>query len=365
MKSACLIPYCPIPCNTGARAIYNKHLHFLASLGSCSILSAKSRPVGYGWTSEAKEILLEQGFDLSFARQSLWGRFLQLYGISYALFFKMLHQEKAFGHSNPYHRYAFHSDWLYAVTKGYDICEIHYSYWARLQTACPKVVVVHDLWSDIMWEGPKKETIELNSSDLLVTVSYDDMLKLQGRGLNKVHWSPPCIEESYLEDSREICIVGSGNRHNVEGLRWLQNNLRKRVPSKIHVYGAVADSIVDDDRFVRHGPYANPVDPYRHCGIVLMLTKEGTGLQIKGIEALAAGRAVVARKGAMRGLPRDEIGWIETESAKELVQIANSLKRDDKCRRKLIERGRAYYHRHLKNEHVIKGLHKHYLSLVG
>ncbi len=365
MKAACLIPYCPLPCDSGARSIFEKHLSFLQRLGSCSILSAKSRPVGYGWTSQAIENLINQGFALSFVNSKLLIRVPQIYGILYAAFFKFFRQEKAFGHSNPYHRYAFDSDWLNAVTKGYDICEIHYSYWARLETACPKVVVVHDLWSDIMWEGTKKETIELGSADLLVTVSYDDMLKLQMRGLNNVHWSPPCIEESYLDDSREICIVGSGNRHNIEGLQWLLKNLKKRLPSKIHIYGAVGDTVLDDDRFVRYGPYPDPVDPFRQCGIVLMLTKEGTGLQIKAVEALAAGRAVVARKGAMRGLPRDEIGWVEAESAEELVEVAFSLRFDDKRRRELVERGRAYYHRYLNKEHILKELEENYHMLFA
>lgn len=364
MRSACLLPYCPIPVNNGARSIFKKHLTFLGSLGKCLILSSRTRPVGFGWCAKTENKLLDQGYSLSFSKPTKSDIFYRFYGIIYAIFFKMLKQEKAFGHSNPYHRFAFNSDWFYKQTKGVDLCEIHYSYWARLRTGCPKIVIVHDLWSDIMWEGSKIETAELLKADLLVTVSYDDKIKLLKNGIKNVHWSPPCIDKNYFDDSNDIAVVGSDNRYNVEGLAWLKNGLKRKAKEKIHCYGAIGSHVKGNKMFIPHGQYKQTTDPYRQCGIILMLTKEGTGIQIKGVEALAAGRAIIARKGAMRGLPNDDIGWIEVDTPEELEEKLMALVGDDHFRMQMMARAHAYYMRHLEKNSVLSELKDKYFELL-
>lgn len=358
MNTTCLLPYCPLPVDTGAKAIFSKHLRVLRQLGECTILSTSRRPVGFGWSADRRRLLEQEGYEI-LLRTSLFPSALQLYGIGYALICKMLRLEKAFGHANPYHRFAFPHEWLYRHSKGKDLCEIHYSYWARLPAACPKVVIVHDLWSDIMWGGTARETTELGTADLLVTVSHDDKLKLLSRGLRNVHWSPPCIDESIHQDSTEIVVVGSANRHNLEGIRWLGGGTVASLSSAIHCYGGLG-AHVDKRYFVTHGSYALPVEPYARCGIVLMLTKEGSGLQIKGVEALAAGRAIIARKGAMRGLPDEDRGWLEVDSPDEMVATAMNLQKDVNQRQRLMQRARAYYDRFLNSKKIMEALTERY-----
>lgn len=363
MKSICLLPYCPIPVDSGARAIFNKHLNLLGSLGKCKILSSKRRPVGYGWSAQAIDTLRRQGYEIHFTETTPALILPRLFGIAYALFFKALKRERAFGHSNPYHRYAFDPKWIYNHTKEADLCEIHYSYWARLDTACPKVVIVHDLWSDTMWEGSEKETDELRAAELLVTVSYADKMKLLARGLDRVHWSPPCVDESFFEDAGSIAVVGSDNRHNIEGLKWLIQDQAVEFPDRIHCYGSLSRCVSENQRFIAHGAYHQATDPYQHCGIILMLTKEGTGLQIKGVEALAAGRAIVARKGAMRGLPDAEKGWLEVDTPEEMLAVAADLQRKPTRRKELAQCSRDYYSKYLNSRKVIKSLAEHYREI--
>lgn len=365
LNSVCLIPYCPLPSNTGARNILNKHLNLLNSLGKCTILSRLNRPVGSGWGPNYQKQLIDTGYELSFQRNSysIFPLIRTCYSIGYALLFKILRCEGAFGHSNPYHRYAFDPEWFYDQTVNKDLCEIHYSYWARLNTACPKVVIIHDLWSDLMWEGSNRETEELKNADLLVTVSYDDKVKLDTRGLRNVHWSPPCILETISSDSLNVGLVGSNNKHNIEGLRWLKRGLRNDSSFMIHCFGDICDHVTNDRRFVAHGRYEDAADPYKKCGIILMLTKHGTGLQIKGVEALAAGRAIIARKGAMRGLPDSEGSWLEFDTAEELIASAKQLVRDKTIRGKLAQRARSYYAKYLNSSTVLRLLKEKYLSL--
>jgi len=362
MKSLTLIPYCPYPVDSGAKSIFVKHLDFLKGMGECHVASARKRPVGTGWNNMYINRLEKRGFTVSLRDE---GKFTIKYIIAmmYGSLFKGFHMEKAFGHSNLYHRYAFPEDWWYSQTKSVNLAEIHYSYWAHLPCSCPKVIVVHDLWSDIMWEGDSKETRDLNTADLLVTLSYTDCLKLVERGINNVHWSPPCLEEKTFPDSKKVAIVGSENRHNREGMYWLTKHLRSNpLPSgvQIHCYGGISRHIKGDVGLFPEGKYADSSKPYAECGIVLMLTVGGTGIQIKGIEALANGRAVIARKGAMRGLPDHEKGWCEVDTVEEMVELLERVSKDQQFRHKLMDRARSYYRKYLEKNNILNELHEKY-----
>ena len=96
-----------------------------------------------------------------------------------------------------------------------------------------------------------------------------------------------------------------------------------------------------------------------------MTTAQGMGVQIKGIEALACGRAIVARTGAMRGLPLGDGAWIEVDSAEEMLDVARSLQEDmDKMQRQAAM-ARAYYDEHLDSEVIVNQLSAAYTALAG
>ena len=364
MKSSVLLPYCPLPVDTGAKTIMVKHLQHLRSMGECEVVSARTRPVGAGWSERFEAELQNQGFDLSFRKKNFFSS-KRLLGLLYGSICKGLRLEKAFGHSNSYHKSAFDAEWWFEKTRSSDIAEIHYSYWAHFPCDCPKVVVVHDLWSDIMWGGSKKETTDLKTADLVVTVSFDEKRTLQKRGLTNVHWSPPCVNEEVFCDSQKVAVLGSGNRHNVEGINWLRNGLKSKLSQKINCYGAISQYVASDDNFVVNGFYEHTLTPFEECGIVLMLTTEGSGTQIKGIESLACGRAIIARKGAMRGLPTDCKGWVEVESVDEMQDKIQDFQNDDASRKKMMEKARAYYQRYLDKDTVLRNLKREYQRLCA
>ncbi len=366
MKSLVLIPYCPYPVNSGAKSIFIKHLSFLKEWGKCDIASSEIKPVGGGWREEYKKTVIEQGFALSLIQHRRI-TLKYLIAIMYAVLFKSLSMEKAFGHSNPYHRYAFSKDWWFEQTQSKNIAEIHYSFWAYLPCACPKVVVVHDLWSDIMWEGSRKETAELKTADLIVTLSSTDRFTLLKRGLTNVHWSPPCVEGKTFLDSTAVAIVGSSNRHNREGLQWLRNakNQERLGGINLNCYGEIAKYIEKNGSLLAKGNYLNTYKPYEECGVVLMLTANGTGIQIKGIEALASGRAIIARNGAMRGLPGDEKGWIEVDTPEEMIELIKRVVSDSSFRYKLMDKSKAYYQMYLEKSLVLKKLKSKYQKICA
>ena len=133
--SCALVPYCPIPINSGGKAEMWRSLQALRELGSCRVVSARAKPVGAGWKPEAIEKFRADGFDLRLREDYRRRSATQQMGIAYAALFKVLGMEKAFGHSNPYHRHAFPVDWWRECVEGCDVAIIHYSYWARLP--CP------------------------------------------------------------------------------------------------------------------------------------------------------------------------------------------------------------------------------------
>ena len=360
MKSVVLVPYCPLPADTGGKREMWKSLEILKALGECCIVSAAAKPVGCGWTSEARVEIEKLGYSITLREESCRMSAVQFLSIGYAAICKALGLEKAFGHSNPYHRNAFPVEWWRKCTEGADLAVINYSYYVWLPCECPKVVVLHDLLSDSMWEGLRKEIEDLQTADLVVVISKDEEKKLHDWEIKKTLWSPPAIAQAELPLGDSIGCVGSGNRFNVEGLKWVQDSLKG---VKVKVYGDLAERVSHPD-FEKMGRYTDKFQPYRDCGIIILPTAGGTGVQIKAIESLACGRAIVARKGAMRGIPPGDGAWIEVDSAEEMVDIAKRLQKDVDERARQAAMARAYYDKHLDSEMIVNQLSAVYRAVA-
>ena len=301
--------------------------------------------MGMGWTRDAIEELEKRGFRLVFREDDeprRWRPGLAL-GMAYAAGCKALGMERAFGHANPYHRLAFDPEWVSQHSESADLAVFVYSYWAGFPTACPKAVLLLDLWSDFMWGGSEAETRDLKTANLVIVISKQEEERLHGRGIHHTLWSPPFVAAQELPDSDRIGMVGSASAFNCEGLRWLGKNLAN-LPVK--VFGGLAKDI-SSNGFEAVGRYGDSMDPYRQCGIILMTTAKGMGVQIKGIEALAAGRAIVARRGAMRGIPSGNGAWIEVDTPEEMMDVARRLGRDRDVRIRQMAVAREYYRAHL------------------
>ena len=345
MNSIALIPYAPLPADHGGKAETWKMLQCLRELGSCTILSARRRPVGMGWTPETVAEVENLGFRTAFREDEEPRRFRpgRAWGLAYGAGCKAARLERAFGHANPYHRCAFDPAWIARRSESADLAVFAYSFWAGFPVACPKVVLLLDVWSDYMWGGRKRETQDLKTADLVIVISKQEERSLHERGITRTLWSPPFVAAQELPDSERIGLLGSANAFNREGLRWLGPGLSA---APIQVFGRLA-AFAAGPGFEPVGRYADARDPYRACGIILMTTAAGMGVQIKSIEALAAGRAIVARRGAMRGIPPGDGAWIEVDTPEEMRTAARRLQQDAAARRAQMEAAREYYRRHL------------------
>jgi len=358
MQSVVLTPYCPLPADHGGKVEMWKHLNLLRTMGGCAVASAATRPAGMGWTAEARQQVAERGFSVQL-REELhpMRNWRQLAGLTYGAVCKGLRLERAFGHANPYHRHAFPPDFLLECSRDADLAVITYSYWAWLPTRCPKVIALLDLWSNRMWGGSRRETEELAAADLVVVISKDEETELRRRGLRNILWSPPLAQPSDFPLTEQIGLIGSANLFNQEGLRWLSQAAPPALP--VSIYGGLAQ-FADWPEAHKTARYADSNQPYQECGIILLTTASGTGVQIKVVEALAAGRAIVARTGAMRGLPPGAGAWIEADSPQAMWAQAERLRRDAALREEQAAKARAYYQQHLDAEKILGKLREAY-----
>ena len=363
MNSVVLVPYCPLPANNGGKVETWKNLEILRSLGECTILSAATRPVGMGWNPSTRKEIEGRGYRVELREEASPSRnWRQLAGIAYASFFKGLGLERAFGHSNLYHRYAFPETWWRSRTQRADIAVVNYSYWSWLPCDCPKVVFLHDLLSNFMWEGFNREIEDLKTADLVVVISKTEEEKLNLLGITRTLWSPPAVPASEFPDTTQIGLLGSKNRFNRDGLEWLERDFSSS-SANIRVYGSLSEH-VNHPSFVRCGRYEKQTTPYEECGIILMTTAQGMGVQIKAIEALAAGRAIVARPGAMRGLPPSQDAWIEVQSPTAMMTKIRELQNNPDMRHRQYQNARDYYHRFLNSNMILEQLRKAYIKVA-
>jgi len=364
MKSVVLIPYCPWPADTGGKAEIWKHLQILHELGPCRIVSAGKKPVGGGWTREHREQLEKMGFEVVLREDTSqrW-TWRQAWGMAYGAVCKGLGLERAFPHSNPYHRYAFPEPWWRRVSEGADIAVINYSYWAWLPFEGPKVLVLLDVWSDYMWGGERTETRDIASCAHTFVISVDEAERLKSRGVQSVSWCPPAISRSDFPLPSGCALLGSASRFNIEGLRWIESVGDAVREADIRVYGGLAAAI-RNPALKAVGRYKENDQPFQENGIVLFPTVQGMGVQIKTIEALASGRAIVARRGAIRGLPKQGQVWIEVDTPVEAIEWIRRLQDSEETRREWAAKAKAFYECYLDADRVRNDIHKQYQSLL-
>ncbi len=363
MKSAILMPYCPLPANHGGKRVMWECAEILREMGPCRILSACTRPVGGGWTPDQRQQIESLGYEVVLREDTMPGRSLKMtLGLIWGAIFKGLKLERAFGHANPYHRWAFPEAWWSQQTADVDLVVISYSFWAHLPTPCPKALLLLDLWSDTTWTDVSRETREISDCDLVAVISTDEEKTLNARGVRHTLWQPPGVPGIEVPLTNAVGLVGSNSAYNREGVNWLAA-AKPHDDLSVKVYGSLADEAAGDV-FDRVGRYDDDDQPYADCGIILMTTTLGMGVQVKTVEAVAAGRAVIARRGAMRGIPEGQEAWVEVDTPQQMLAEATRLHKDADARELQGQRAREYYRQHLDSVRIRQSLQERLKALV-
>ena len=131
-----------------------------------------------------------------------------------------------------------------------------------------------------------------------------------------------------------VLIIGSDNPINVDGVRWFLSDVWPRVLAQVpdaslRVVGRVCAHLPPATNMTLAGTVDDLQAVYADAAMVVSPLRGGTGLKIKSIEALAAGRVVVSTASAAEGL-EDAVGkgLVVAADASEMASEIVMLLRD-------------------------------------
>jgi succinoglycan biosynthesis protein ExoO len=189
----------------------------------------------------------------------------------------------------------------------------------------PVLTIMHDLMSGRAAEDPNEKVPEevaaltaeqefrlLGLADVVVAIQAGEAAKVRAalphmETIVAPHFVEAVAAPQVGEDDT-LLFVGSNTAPNVVGMRWFFDAVWPQVRAarpnaQLQVAGGVArslDQIPDGVRMLGVVPDLKPY--YRDAGIVISPLRSGSGLKIKLIEALAAGKAIVGTSVTAQGV---------------------------------------------------------------
>ncbi len=152
---------------------------------------------------------------------------------------------------------------------------------------------------DAAWEQER-----LSSMDAIVSIQWDDaaVLREMAPGAATVV-APPTFDVhptwSKAEPTLRCLLVGSGSLHNVDGARWLLQEVwpivRRSLPlARLDVVGSVSSQLSGPLQGVTlHGEVPSLLHFYEQAQLVLVPLRVGSGLKVKLVEGLCFGRPII------------------------------------------------------------------------
>ena len=268
------------------------------------------------------------------------------------------------------------------LVKNSDIVMLEYPFWAPLVSRACKahgkrfVLTTHDVISDqirasapLRWLTSILERRAMRSADMCVTVTAQDQAYFRKRGVDSIV-SPNCVDAEAIAQrlplpSHELlyslCNLPSDTQHVFVfvGSKFHPNVLAaqemRRIAAALHArHGELKAQVVVAGACME--PCREPgftalgrVDDltlqllYENSTAVLIPLTLGTGLSLKTVEALAAGKVIVGTDTAFRGIPHGaEQGWIVENDCSRYPEILAHLATDKAYADAIALRGSEY-----------------------
>lgn len=142
-------------------------------------------------------------------------------------------------------------------------------------------------------------------------------------------------------------FIGAKNRPNILGLEWFCNKVlpivREREPgSQFIIAGAVCDCIPDYDGMCKIGRVDCLEDFYDNIKVAVNPIQNGTGLNIKTIEALAFGRPLITTSVGAKGIRSEKEVLLKTDSPQDFAEKLLDLLKNEERRNFLVENANDY-----------------------
>lgn len=251
---------------------------------------------------------------------------------------------------------------------GFDAVVVEYIFQSAALDDFPgnvvKIIDTHDDFADrhlafklsnYLYSIPVSEQVRgLRRADTVIAIQ-DEEAALFRRQLG----SPPpevAVVSHLLDLDRRITdyspasavFLGSGNLPNVVSARFFIEKvlplIRRELPEFIlHLAGSVCSKIADSEGVVKLGIVEHISDAFSRASISLNPMLQGTGINIKLLDAMAAGVVTVATRTGARGLPeayRSGVIIVEDGDEQALADAVIAMARDRSLRE---ARGEAAY----------------------
>jgi succinoglycan biosynthesis protein ExoO len=201
-----------------------------------------------------------------------------------------------------------------------------------LKPDAPAFIIMHDLMSARMADKAEANAVEISAddefrllgmSDGVVAIQADEAAKVRvALPGTPVILAPHAVEAAPAPQPGEddsLLFVGSNTSANVVGLDWFFREIwpairAARPGAELRVAGSVARALGAAPDGVKMLGVVNDLAPlYRDAGVVVSPLYTGSGLKIKLIEALAAGKAVVGTSVTVQGVEAATAGALVRE----------------------------------------------------
>jgi succinoglycan biosynthesis protein ExoO len=183
----------------------------------------------------------------------------------------------------------------------------------------PVFTIMHDLVSGRVGDAPgvwsltaQREFELLGQSDAVIAIQTEEAAAvraaLPGTDVILAQHAATCVSTAQPGADDTLLFVGSNTGPNIVGLqRFLEQSWplirAKRPNARLSVAGSVSRSIGSAPEGVSLlGIVPNLVPLYRNAGVIISPLHMGSGLKIKLIEAMAAGKAIVATSVTAQGV---------------------------------------------------------------
>ncbi|MEJ0059769.1 MAG: glycosyltransferase [Terricaulis sp.] len=221
----------------------------------------------------------------------------------------------------------------------------------------PALTIMHDLMSARAAEDPNEKVPDevaaltpeaefklLGMADVVVAIQAGEAAKVRA-ALPEVETivAPHFVDAvaaPQIGENDTLLFVGSNTAPNVVGLRWFFDAVwplvrAARPNAELQVAGGVARSMDAAPEGVRMLGVVASLEPYyRDAGVVISPLRTGSGLKIKLIEALAAGKAIIGTTVTAQGV-EDVVGnaMIITDDAATFARAVSEHLSDAEKRR--------------------------------
>lgn len=243
-----------------------------------------------------------------------------------------------------------------------------------------KIIDTHDKMADrhklfldrhsslpFFYISEKEEKRALERADVIIAIQKEEehyfrKLTNEQKKVFTIGDSIEAASPPYLVNNKNISFLGSSYRMNVLACEWfiqriLPTILRLDPEIQFLIAGTVCKEIPDSSRYKKLGVIADVEEIYQISRVIVNPTTQGTGLNIKTVEALAYAKPLVTTPKGARGILAQKDALVvaknEQDFAKQVVEIVNN---DEAAMRLSVEAVRFVEHYNEGNINTLKEL---------